>query len=75
MSKAPENFRKRRVLEAYFIKTICPTLNEQLDNDILTLLHSSETVSLRHNFNCPLAIFIYYSFAKFCSNKDFQFYL
>ena len=27
ISKAPENFRKRRVLEAYFIKTICPTLN------------------------------------------------
>ena len=26
ISKAPENFRKRRVLEAYFIKTICPTL-------------------------------------------------
>ena len=37
ISKAPENFRKCRVLEAYFIKTICPTLNEQLDNDILTL--------------------------------------
>ena len=33
-SKAPENFRKLRVLEAYFIKTISPTLNEQLENDI-----------------------------------------
>ena len=39
-SKAPENFRERRVLEAYFIKTICPTLNEQLDNDILTLFRN-----------------------------------
>ena len=36
ISKALENFRKRRVLETYFIKNVCPTLNEQLDNDILT---------------------------------------
>ena len=43
MSKAPENFCKRRVLEAYFIKTICPTLNEQLDNDILTLYRNGIT--------------------------------
>ena len=28
ISKVPENFRKRRVLEAYFIKAICHTLNE-----------------------------------------------
>ena len=41
--KAPENFRERRVLEAYFIKTICPTLNEQLDNDILTLFRNGIT--------------------------------
>ena len=27
---------KRRVLEAYFVKTICLTLSEQLDDDILT---------------------------------------
>ena len=40
ISKVPENFRKPRVLEAYFIKTICPTLNEQLDNDILTLFRN-----------------------------------
>ena len=26
ISKAPEKFRKRRVLEAHFIKTICPTV-------------------------------------------------
>ena len=43
ISKAPENFRKCRVLEGYFIKTICPTLNERLDNDILTLLRNSIT--------------------------------
>ena len=42
-SKAPENFCKCRVLEAYFIKTICPTVNEQLDNDILTLLGDGVT--------------------------------
>ena len=43
ISKAPENFRKCRVLETYFIKTICPTLNEQLDNDILTLFRNGIT--------------------------------
>ena len=43
ISKASENFRKHRVLEACFIKTICPTLNEQLDNDILTLSRNSIT--------------------------------
>ena len=43
ISKAPDNFRKRRVLEAYFIKTICPTLNEQLDSDILTLFGNGIT--------------------------------
>ena len=43
ISKAPENFCKRRALEAYFIKTICPTLNEQLDNDILTLFRNGMT--------------------------------
>ena len=43
ISKAPENFRKRRVLEALFIKTICPTLNEQLNNDTLTHLRNGIT--------------------------------
>ena len=43
ISKACENFRKRRVLEAHFIKTIRPTLNEQLDNDILTLFRNGIT--------------------------------
>ena len=28
ISKAPANFRKRRVSETHFIKTICPTLDE-----------------------------------------------
>ena len=41
--KAPQNFRKRRILEVDLIKTICPTLNEQLDNDILTLFRSGIT--------------------------------
>ena len=43
ISKASENFRKCRVLEAYFVKTICPTLSEHLDNDILTLFRNSIT--------------------------------
>ena len=42
ISKAPENL-KRRVLEPYFIKTICPTLNEQLDNDISTIFRNGIT--------------------------------
>ena len=40
IGKAPKNFRMRRVLEAYFIKTICPTLNDLRDYDILTLLRN-----------------------------------
>ena len=43
ISKAPENFHKRRVLEAQFIKTICPALNEQLDNDFLILFRNGIT--------------------------------
>ena len=43
ISKAHENYCKRRVLEVYFIKTICLTLNEQLDNDILILSGNSIT--------------------------------
>ena len=43
ISKAPENFRKLRVLVACFIKTICSTLNEQLDNDILALFRNGIT--------------------------------
>ena len=35
INKAPDKCRKRRVLEAYFIKTISTTLNEELDNDVL----------------------------------------
>ena len=37
ISKAPEYFWKHRVLKTYFVKTICPTFNEQLENGILTL--------------------------------------
>ena len=43
ISKAPQNFRRCRVLEAHFIKTICPTLNEQLGNDILTVFRNGIT--------------------------------
>ena len=43
ISEVPENFCKQRLLEAYFIKTICTTLNEQLGNDTLTLFRNSIT--------------------------------
>ena len=42
-SKVAENFCKCRALQAYFIKTICPTLNEQLDYGILTLFRDGIT--------------------------------
>ena len=43
VSKVPENCRERRVLEAYFIKTICSALNKQLDHDILTFFRNGIT--------------------------------
>ena len=43
ISKIPEKFRKRRVLEAFFIKIICPTLNGQPENGILTRFRSGIT--------------------------------
>ena len=39
----PENFCAHRVLEGYFIKAICPTLNQQLRNYILTLFRNGIT--------------------------------
>ena len=41
--KAPKNFRKGGVLGAFVIKNVCPALNEQLDNDILTLFRNDFT--------------------------------
>ena len=41
--KAPENFCKHRVLVTYFTKTICPILNEQLDNNILARFKNGMT--------------------------------
>ena len=35
LTRAPENTLKRIILEAFFIKLIVPSLNEQLDNDVL----------------------------------------
>ena len=43
ISKYRENFRKRGVLKANFIKTICSTLNEQLGNYILTFFRNDIT--------------------------------
>ena len=39
----PENFRQCIALPAYFIKTVCPNLNDQLDNDTLALFRSGIT--------------------------------
>ena len=35
LTSAPENTLKRRILEAYFIKLIVPSLKEQLDNMLM----------------------------------------
>ena len=43
LARAPVNTLKRRILEAYFIKLIAPSLNEQLDNDVLMLFRNGVT--------------------------------
>ena len=37
---APKFSFKRKILEAYFIKTMNPILNNQLNSDILTLFRN-----------------------------------
>ena len=37
-TRNPENTLRRRIMEAYFTKLIVPSLNEQLDNDLLMSL-------------------------------------
>ena len=43
LTRTPVNTLKRRILEAYFIKLIVPSLNEQLDNDVLMLFRNGVT--------------------------------
>ena len=43
LERAPVNTLKRRILEAYFMKLIVPSLNEQLDNDVLMLFRNGVT--------------------------------
>ena len=43
LARAPVKTLKRRILEACFIKLIVPSLNEQLDNDVLMFLRNSLT--------------------------------
>ena len=43
LSLAPKISFKRKILEAYFIKTLNPVLNNQLNNDILTLFRNGVT--------------------------------
>ena len=43
LTRAIENTLKRRILEAYFIKLIVPSLNEQLNNDVLMLFRNGVT--------------------------------
>ena len=43
LARAPVNTFKRRIQEAYFIKLITPSLNGQLDNDVLMLFRNGVT--------------------------------
>ena len=43
LTRRPENTLKRRILVTYFIKLIVPSLNEQLDNDVLMLFRNGVT--------------------------------
>ena len=43
LSLAPKVSFKRKVLEAYFIETLNPILNNQLNSDILTLIRNDVT--------------------------------
>ena len=43
LSIAPSNTLKRNILEAYFIKMMLPSLNSQMNNDVLTLFRNGIT--------------------------------
>ena len=43
LSLAPKVSFKRKILEGYFIKTLNPILNDQLNSDILTLFRNGVT--------------------------------
>ena len=43
LTRVTENALKRNILEAHFVKLIVPSLNEQLDNDVLMLFRNVVT--------------------------------
>ena len=43
LASTPINTLKRRILEAYYIKLVIPSYNEQLDNDVLMPFRSGVT--------------------------------
>ena len=43
LARALVNTLRRRILEAYFIKLIVPSLNGKLDNDVLMLFRNGVT--------------------------------
>ena len=45
LTRAPEYTRKRKILEAFLIKSINPFLNEQLDTELLVLFRNGVTWS------------------------------
>ena len=47
----------QKMLEEYYIKLFSITLNEQLDNNILTLSETKSRESI--HFHCPLAAILF----------------
>ena len=43
LSIAPRNTFKRKILEEYFIKIMAPSLNSQINSDVLTLFRNGIT--------------------------------
>ena len=43
LTRAPEYTRKRKTLEAFLIKSINPSFNEQLDTELLVLFRNGVT--------------------------------
>ena len=43
LSVAPRNTFKRNILEAYFINIMVPSLNSQMNNDVLTFFRNGVT--------------------------------
>ena len=72
LSTASRNTFKRRILEAYFIKIMVPSLNSQINNDVLTLFRDGVTWTC--NPKCTANNRLWHKFSKYILKKIFKFY-